>query len=176
MDHDHETTDHFLCISGPFPVNVWTVWSGIFTGCAKTFIFIYFFAEVVQILTLIRDKQLIKVVTGIRRYGKSTLFEIYQEYLRNNGVDKDLIIAYNLEDGEYADIEDHKALYDLVKSSLLPDKMNYIFLDEVQRVENFQKAVDSLFIKKTVMCISQVPMPFYYLVNWKLCYLGAMWK
>lgn len=95
-----------------------------------------------------RDKQLIKVVTGIRRCGKSTLFELYQEYLRSDGVAPEQIISFNLEDGDYADIENSKDLYNLVKAELLPDRMNYIFLDEVQRVSNFQKAVDSLFIKK----------------------------
>lgn len=95
-----------------------------------------------------RDKQLIKVVTGIRRCGKSTLFELYQEYLRSDGVAPEQIISFNLEDGDYADIENSKDLYNLVKERLLPDRMNYIFLDEVQRVSNFQKAVDSLFIKK----------------------------
>lgn len=96
----------------------------------------------------LRDKQIIKVVTGIRRCGKSTLFELFQEYLLQNGVEPEQIITFNLEDGDYADIEDNKALYNLVRERLLPDKMNYIFLDEVQRVENFQKAVDGLFIKK----------------------------
>lgn len=95
-----------------------------------------------------RDKQLIKVVTGIRRCGKSTLFELYQEYLRSDGVAPEQIISFNLEDGDYADIEDNKDLYNLVKERLLPDRMNYIFLDEVQRVRDFQKAVDALFIKK----------------------------
>lgn len=96
----------------------------------------------------LRDKQIIKVVTGIRRCGKSTLFELFQEYLLQNGVEPEQIITFNLEDGDYADIEDNKALYNLVRERLLPDKMNYIFLDEVQRVEDFQKAVDGLFIKK----------------------------
>lgn len=95
-----------------------------------------------------RDKQLIKVITGIRRCGKSTLFEIYQEQLLQDGVEPEQIIAYNLEDGDYADVEDNRALYKLVSDKILPDKMNYIFLDEVQRVKDFQKAVDSLFIKK----------------------------
>lgn len=95
-----------------------------------------------------REKQLIKVVTGIRRCGKSTLFELYQEYLRGDGVMPEQIISLNLEDGDYADIENSKDLYNLVKTRLLPDRMNYIFLDEVQRVSDFQKAVDALFIKK----------------------------
>nr|WP_308627389.1 ATP-binding protein [uncultured Eisenbergiella sp.] len=99
-------------------------------------------------LISLKDKQLIKVVTGIRRCGKSTLFELYQEHLLQNGVAQEQIIAFNLEDGDYADIENSKALYELVKARLLPGQMNYIFLDEVQRVTDFQKAVDGLFIKK----------------------------
>lgn len=104
--------------------------------------------EYLENLIAFRDKHLIKVVTGIRRCGKSTLFELYEEYLLQNGVKPEQIIAYNLEAGEYADIEDSKALYKLVSDRLLPNEMNYIFLDEVQRVADFQKAVDALFIKK----------------------------
>lgn len=99
-------------------------------------------------LISLKDKQLIKVVTGIRRCGKSTMFELYQEYLLNNGVEQEQIISCNLEDGEYADISGHKALYRLIADQLLTDKMNYIFLDEVQCVPDFQKAVDALFIRK----------------------------
>ena len=99
-------------------------------------------------LLCFRDKQLIKVVTGIRRCGKSTLFELYQEYLLQNGVEPRQIIAYNLEAGEYADVKDNKDLFRLVADRLCSDAMNYIFLDEVQRVTDFQKAVDALFIKK----------------------------
>jgi len=95
-----------------------------------------------------RDKSLIKVVTGIRRCGKSTLLELYQEYLLQSGVKPEQIIACNLEAGEYADIEDNKDLYKLIADQLITDEMNYIFLDEVQRVADFQKAVDALFIKK----------------------------
>lgn len=104
--------------------------------------------EYLENLLGFREKQLIKVVTGIRRCGKSTLFELYQEYLLQDGVEPEQIIAYNLEMGECADVEDDKALFQLVADNLLPDKMNYIFLDEVQRVMDFQKAVDALFIKK----------------------------
>lgn len=104
--------------------------------------------EYLENLIRFKDKQLIKVVTGIRRCGKSTLFELYQDYLLRNGIEPEQIIAYNLEAGEYSDIEDSKALFKLVAERLLPDKMNYIFLDEVQRVTDFQKAVDAFFIKK----------------------------
>ena len=104
--------------------------------------------EYLENLISFKDKQLIKVVTGIRRCGKSTLFELYQDYLRAHGIGNDQISAYNLEAGEYVDVTDSKALFQLVSSHLVQDKMNYIFLDEVQRVEDFQKAVDALFIKK----------------------------
>ena len=95
-----------------------------------------------------REKQIIKVVTGIRRCGKSTLFDLYCEYLQNDGVQKDQIIRINLEDPDYHDVQDYLQLYNLVKDRLIPDKMNYIFIDEVQTVPDFQKAVDGLFIRE----------------------------
>ena len=104
--------------------------------------------EYMDTLIRFRDKQLIKVVTGIRRCGKSTLFELYQDHLRSDGVSDEQILSLNLEDGEYHDIETHKQLYDYVKARLIPDQMMYIFLDEAQRVEGFQKAVDGLYVKK----------------------------
>lgn len=104
--------------------------------------------EYIDRLIGLKDKQLIKVVTGIRRCGKSTLFEMYQAYLLSLGVRPEQIIAINLEDGEYADIRTHRELYDLVKSRMVSSGMNYIFLDEVQQTLDFQKAVDSLFIRK----------------------------
>ncbi|MDR3313687.1 MAG: ATP-binding protein [Oscillospiraceae bacterium] len=104
--------------------------------------------EYLENLIRFRDKQLIKVVTGIRRCGKSTLFELYQAYLKADGVADAQIISLNLEDGELEEIETSKQLYAYVKERLLPNKRMYIFLDEVQRVVEFQKAVDSLYIKK----------------------------
>ncbi|MDR2519724.1 MAG: ATP-binding protein [Eubacteriaceae bacterium] len=104
--------------------------------------------EYLENLISFRDKQLIKVVTGIRRCGKSTLFELYQDYLRSDGVADEQILSVYLEDGEFEDIENSKQLYAYVQERLLPDKKMYIFLDEVQRVTDFQKAVDSLYIKK----------------------------
>lgn len=95
-----------------------------------------------------REKQLIKVVTGIRRCGKSTLFELYCDYLRGEGVEDRQIIRLNLEDPDYHDLKDYMQLYELIKSKLLPEQMNYIFIDEVQAVPEYQKAVDGLFIKK----------------------------
>lgn len=97
-----------------------------------------------------RDKQLIKVVTGIRRCGKSTLFDLYCEYLRAQGVEDERIISINLEDPEYHDIKEYIQLYNYINERLQPDKMNYVFLDEVQNTPEFQKACDGLFIKKNV--------------------------
>lgn len=97
-----------------------------------------------------KDKQIIKVISGIRRCGKSTLFEIYKEYLLNNGIKQNQIISINFEDMDYEELQDYHKLYKYIKEKLLPDKMNYIFLDEIQHVQNFEKTVDSLFIKKNV--------------------------
>lgn len=95
-----------------------------------------------------KEQQIIKVVTGVRRCGKSTLFQIYQDYLLQNGVEKQQIIDINFEDLEYEELTDYKVLYQYVKDRLIPDRMNYIFLDEIQNVNAYQKAVDSLFLKE----------------------------
>lgn len=97
-----------------------------------------------------KDKNLIKVVTGIRRCGKSTMFELYQEYLRKNGVGNEQLLAINLEDGDYRNIRTSETLYEYVNERLVKDKMNYVFLDEVQQVGRFQEAVDWLYVKKNV--------------------------
>ena len=97
-----------------------------------------------------KDKELIKIVTGIRRCGKSTLFDLYIEYLLSNNIDKSQIIRINLEEYEFDYIKDYRDLYEYINSKLIKDKKNYIFIDEVQRVEEFQKACDSLYIKKNV--------------------------
>ena len=104
--------------------------------------------EYLQRLIDFKDKNLIKVITGIRRCGKSTLFELYQEYLEKQGILAQQIISINFEDMDYEELTDYKKLYQYIKERLLPDKMTYIFLDEIQNVDNFQKAVDSLYIKK----------------------------
>ena len=95
-----------------------------------------------------KDKQIIKVVSGVRRCGKSTLFAIFQEYLRANGVAPEQIISINFESIEFEDLLDYKSLYRYISERLLPDRKNYIFLDEIQHVSQYQKAVDSLFLKE----------------------------
>lgn len=106
--------------------------------------------EYLNELISFKDKDLIKIVTGIRRCGKSTLLDLYINYLLNNGIDKNQIIRINLEDYEFNDINDYNDLYKLVDSKIIKDKMNYIFIDEVQKVDSFQKACDSLYIRKNV--------------------------
>lgn len=96
-----------------------------------------------------KDKDLIKVITGIRRCGKSTLFELFIDYLKQTGVKDDHIISINLESPEY-DFKDYKELYDYVNEKIKDNDMYYVFLDEVQVVEKFEKAVDGLYIKKNV--------------------------
>ena len=106
--------------------------------------------EYLDLLKKWKDDQVIKVITGIRRCGKSTLLALYQDYLRSQGVADDQIIYVNFEELEYEDLLDYKALYNHIKSRLHPEKTTYIFLDEIQQVVNFQKAVDSLYVKQNV--------------------------
>lgn len=94
-----------------------------------------------------KDEQVIKVVTGIRRCGKSTLLLQYQDYLRENGVTDEQIISLNFEELENEDLLDYKVLYSYIKERLCKDKMTYIFLDEIQNVASFEKAIDSLYVK-----------------------------
>ena len=109
--------------------------------------------EYLNVLKRFKDKQLIKVVTGIRRCGKSTLLEMFQEYLKENGVEESQIISINLEDLEYNFVVDYMTLYKYINEQLKNNKKYYIFIDEVQKVDMFQKAVDSLYIKKNVTII-----------------------
>ena len=96
-----------------------------------------------------KDKDLIKVVTGIRRCGKSTLFELYINYLKSIGIDDNHIISINLENPD-TEFEGYKELYKYVKEKVKDNKQYYIFLDEIQNVKEFQKAVDGLYIIKNV--------------------------
>ncbi len=103
-----------------------------------------------SILRNFKDQQIIKVITGIRRCGKSTLLELFQDYLKENGVKDNQIISINFEDADYEGLQDRKELYKYLKSKLVKGKKTYIFLDEVQNVWEFEKTVDSLFINKDV--------------------------
>lgn len=106
--------------------------------------------EYLDFLIKLKDKNIIKVVTGIRRCGKSTLFELYKNYLLKNGVDKSQIISMNFEEPKYLKLDNWENLYNEIDSKLIKNKMNYIFLDEVQNIKEFERAIDGLFIKKNV--------------------------
>ena len=95
-----------------------------------------------------KDKHIIKVVSGFRRCGKSVLFRLFREHLLAQGVPAENIISINFEDLAYEDLQEYHALYRYVTAHMQPDGMNYIFLDEIQHVPEFEKAVDSLFIKE----------------------------
>ncbi len=105
--------------------------------------------EYLDLLKRFKDKDLIKVITGIRRCGKSTLFDLFIDYLKTNKVKEKNIIKINLENPEYH-FDDYMSLYNYVNSQIKNDEKYYIFLDEVQNVPDFQKAVDGLYIKKNV--------------------------
>ncbi|MEG1536306.1 MAG: ATP-binding protein [Clostridia bacterium] len=101
-------------------------------------------------LRLFREKQLIKVITGIRRCGKSTLLDLFIDELQADGVSDSQIIHINFEDLKNEHLLDYKKTYDYIFERLNKSGYTYIFLDEVQRVKDFQKAVDSLYIQKNV--------------------------
>ena len=106
--------------------------------------------EYLEKLLEFKDKQLIKIVTGVRRCGKSTLFELYQAELLKKGILRKQIQGINLEDPEYEELLDWRKLYKYIDSRLLAGKQNYIFIDEIQNVADFEKAANGLFIKKNV--------------------------
>ncbi len=104
--------------------------------------------EYLEQIKKFKDKELIKVVTGIRRCGKSTLFKLFQKYLIENGIEKTQIININFEDIAYEHLTDYKILYKEISERLNKDKKTYIFLDEIQHVAKFEKTVDALYIKE----------------------------
>ena len=106
--------------------------------------------EYLNKLIALKDKHIIKIITGIRRCGKSTLFEIYQDYLINSGVSSEQIISINFEDYDYEELLEPHKLYEYVKNKIITGKKMYIFLDEIQNVIDFHKVIDSLFIKKNI--------------------------
>lgn len=106
--------------------------------------------EYLNELKMWQDKDVIKVVTGIRRCGKSTLLQLFREELKQNGIPADQIVSLNFEDIAYENLLDYKALYEYVIKRLHKTKTTYVFLDEIQMVTDFQKTVDSLFIRKNV--------------------------
>lgn len=103
----------------------------------------------IEKLKSFKDKDLIKVITGIRRCGKSTLFDLFIEYLLKEGIKENQIIKINLEDPTFS-FKNYKELYDFIITKVSNNEKYYVFLDEVQNIEEFQKAVDGLYINKNI--------------------------
>ena len=99
-------------------------------------------------LMAFRDKHIIKIITGIRRCGKSTLMEIYQDALRSRGVAEEQIVAVNFEDFDFRALRQPEQLHAYIKERITPGKMTYVFLDEIQHVELWPEVIDSLFLRK----------------------------
>ncbi len=97
-----------------------------------------------------QDKRIIKVVTGVRRCGKSTLLQEFQKTLLAQGVTPDCIQSINLDAIENEHLYDYHELYRQITENLIPQKKNYVFLDEIQMVPEFEKAINSLFLKENV--------------------------
>ena len=106
--------------------------------------------DYVQWLNKYRDKQVIKVVTGLRRVGKSKIFELYIDELKASGVSAEQIVLINFEEMENAALKEKTALYQYIISKAQSDKMLYVFLDEIQAVPQFEEVVDSLFVKPNI--------------------------
>jgi len=101
-------------------------------------------------LSMWREKEMIKVVTGVRRSGKSTLFELFMEQLKADGVSEDQVVFINLEDEGYAELLDYKELHKYITNYIQKDKWLYVFIDEIQNCKDYEKTVSSLFLKKNV--------------------------
>ncbi len=97
-----------------------------------------------------KDQQLLKVVSGVRRCGKSALFSIYREHLLQSGVEERQIVFLNFEDLDNEALTDYRSLNEYIKARLIPDRINYIFLDEIQMVDQFEKVVNSLSLKENI--------------------------
>ena len=97
-----------------------------------------------------RDKQIIKVITGVRRCGKSFLLEMHQEWLRAQGVPSECIVSVNLEDMDNKPLRDPNALHSYIKDRLKPGEMTYVFVDEVQLCKDFPEVIDSIYIRPNV--------------------------
>lgn len=97
-----------------------------------------------------QDKDVIKVVTGVRRCGKSTLLKLFADELAANGVGNDRIITLNLEQLENERLLDYHTLHDEILARVNGNKTHYVFIDEVQNAPDFQRAVDSLYTRENI--------------------------
>lgn len=97
-----------------------------------------------------KDKHLIKIITGIRRCGKSTLMEIYQDYLRSQNIQEAQMLSLNFEDYDLRRLREPEILHTYIKEHMASEKTTYLFLDEIQHVHNWPEVIDSLYIKKNI--------------------------
>ena len=101
-------------------------------------------------LKMWHEKEVIKVVAGVRRSGKSTILETYMDFLKETGVKEEQIIYIHLDDEDNKELLNHEKLYEYINSRLLKDKWTYIFVDEVQNCEDYEKAISSVYLRKKV--------------------------
>ncbi|MCQ2348437.1 MAG: ATP-binding protein [Paludibacteraceae bacterium] len=106
--------------------------------------------EYLEQLMALKDKQVIKIITGIRRCGKSTLLQQFRDYLISIGTDTSQIISLNFEDIDNEHLCDYHTLYSYIKERLHPSLPTYLFFDEIQQVKSFQKVIDALYIKPNI--------------------------
>lgn len=106
--------------------------------------------QYMQKLRDLRDQNLIKVATGIRRAGKSTLLQMFRQELINSGIAPNATQYINFEDPDYNRPNDWRGIYDEIKSNLITNTKNYVFLDEIQNIKEFEKLVDGLFVHPDV--------------------------
>lgn len=107
-------------------------------------------SDYLQKLWSLKDKQIIKVITGIRRCGKSTLLTQFKNELLENGVEENQIVFINFEDFKFKKLQNLETFYEYVSNLIIPDKRMYLFFDEIQRVKDFQEVVDSFFINENI--------------------------
>ena len=106
--------------------------------------------EYLEKLIALRDKQIIKVITGVRRCGKSTLLEMFRDYLTKIGIPPKNIVSINLEDYDFKELRQPDALHKYIKSRLVKSETTYIFIDEIQQCADFPEVIDSIYIKPNV--------------------------
>lgn len=128
--------------------------------------------EYIDYLIKFKDMELIKVVTGVRRCGKSTLFIQYIDYLKQNSINDDHIVFINMEDMKYEELSDYKNLYNYINEKIVDNGKYYILLDEIQNVDKYEKVIDSLLIKGN--CDIYYRLQCLYVV-WRISYF-IKWK
>ena len=106
--------------------------------------------EYLKQLAMWREETIIKVVTGVRRCGKSTLFDLYVDNLAKDGVADEQVVLVNLENEDVSKLLDHKKLHAYVKARMVKGKWTYVFIDEIQNCKDYEKAISSLYLKENI--------------------------